>query len=362
MPNSFINIKTIHIFSWLGYFALLTIVYSSIHNLDFALYRASQMVIVQASLFYLNTLVLIPDLLEKRKYTLYILSIIALIFAAVGLISLLNYYVNPFGDLMPVGKGLRYGIKPDIIVDSNGEMLNKPFFRTRGILRNLSSVIAIILFSLVYRLLFLKISEEKREAAIRNEHLLSEMKFLKSQVNPHFLFNALNNIYTLVHLKHDRAPAMLLKLSDMLRYMLYECDDEWVPLVKEINYINNYIELQQLKTEQAQNIVTDFEEVDKTTLIPPLLLIPYIENSFKHSRIEDIETGWVSMHLDSSDKHLHFIIANRIPLVPIAKDETGGIGLENARRRLELLYPNKYNLKINETGQEFTIDLYIDMK
>ncbi len=362
MPGSFINIKTIHFFSWLGYLALLTIFFSSMNNLNFAFYRALQMVIVHAGLFYLNTLVLMPVLLEKQKYIMYILSLIALVIVAVSVISLLNYYVNPFREFFPAGRGLRHGIKPDIIVNSNGKMQLNPIFLTRGVMRNFSSVIAIILLSLVYRMFFLKISEEKRVAALRNEHLLSEMKFLKSQVNPHFLFNALNNIYTLVHFKQDRAPAMLLKLSEMLRYMLYECDDEWVPLVKEINYINNYIELQQLKTEQSQNITTDFDKVEATTLIPPLLLIPYIENSFKHSRIEDVETGWVSIHLDSSDKHLHFKIANGIPLVPIAKDETGGIGLENARRRLELLYPNKYTLKINETGQEFTIDLYIDMK
>jgi len=99
--------------------------------------------------------------------------------------------------------------------------------------------------------------------------------------------------------------------------------------------------------------------VDNTTLIPPLLLIPFIENSFKHSRIEDTKTGWVSMHLNSSEKNIHFRIANSVPSTPMAKDLTGGIGLENVRRRLELIYPDKFELKIDETEQEFTVILSI---
>jgi LytS/YehU family sensor histidine kinase len=114
----------------------------------------------------------------------------------------------------------------------------------RIFVRYIPAALAVVLLSIVFRLFSQKIAKEKQEIVIQNEQLLSEMKFLKSQVNPHFLFNALNNIYTLVHLKHENAPTMLIKLSDMLRYMLYECNDEWVNLEKEVAYINNYIELQ----------------------------------------------------------------------------------------------------------------------
>lgn len=362
MGSSYINIKTIHVISWGCYLILLTIFFSSIFNLNIAFHRALEMVVLHAMLFYLNTLVLMPKLMEKRKYALYFLSLAVLVIASIGILYFLNFHIKPFGGIMPEGRSFRQVIQPDLIGNPRAKEQMSSVIIIRNVMRNFSSIVTIILLSIVYRIFFQKISEEKREAALRNEHLLSEMKFLKSQVNPHFLFNALNNIYTLVHLKKDQAPAMLIKLSEMLRYMLYECNDEWVPLEKEITYINNYIELQQLKTEKPQCIVINFDGADNETLIPPLLLIPFIENSFKHSRIEDIKKGWVAMHLDSSDKHIHFSITNNIPSLPMTKDESNGIGLENVRRRLELLYPDKYELKIDESQQEFSVILKIRNK
>ena len=359
MRGSYINIKTIHVLGWTCYLTLLTISLSSVSSPDVAFYRALQTVALHAVLFYLNSRFLMPKLIDKDKYIFYFSSLVLLVIAAAGILYLLNVHIKPFGDVMPAGKGFRSGINPDFIDHPNGRIQSDSVIFTRSVMRNFSSVVAILLLSIVYRMFSQKLAKEKREAALHHEHLLSEMKFLKSQVNPHFLFNALNNIYALVHLKNDRAPAMLMKLSDMLRYMLYECNDEKVTLEKEITYITNYIEMQQLKTEQEQNIVTHFDEVDNTALIPPLLLIPFIENSFKHSRIEDVKTGWVSMHLHSSDKNTLFRISNNIPEVPIVKDETGGIGLENVRRRLELLYPDKYELKIDENSKEFTVTLNI---
>ncbi len=362
MNMHYINIKIVHFISWSCYLILLTVFFSGMFKFEFAFYRALQMVILHAILFYLNTLVLMPRLMEKRKYVLYFSSIVVLIIVAVGALFLLNSYIKPFGDIVPQVRGLQQINNPGLMGSPGEKGQASSALLTRGVLRNLSSTIAIILFSIVYRMFYQKISEENREAAIRNEHLLSETKFLKSQVNPHFLFNAINNIYTLVHLKQDRAPSMLMKLSEMLRYMLYECNEELVPLEKEISYIKNYIELQQLKTEQHQNIVFNFNEADNASLIPPLLLIPLIENSFKHSRIEDTTTGWVAMHLTSSDKQIHFKIANSNPSLPMAKDGTGGIGLENVRKRLELLYPCKYELTIENTQQEFSVILNINNK
>jgi len=347
MNNTKINGKLVHFISWICYLTIFTVFLSDMSGFEIAFYKASQTVLLQAMLFYFNTLVLMPRLMEKRKYIAYFSSLVVLSIVAVGLLYLLNFHIKPFGDIMPQGTGKRVGPQFSIPL-------------SRGIMRYFSSIIAIILLSIVYRMFSQKISKEKQEAALRNENLLSEMKFLKSQVNPHFLFNSLNNIYTLVLLKHDKAPAMLMKLSEMLRYMLYECNDQWVSLEKEINYINNYIELQQLKTEDTQHIKTDFKKPKHPILIPPLLLIPFIENSFKHSKIEETEIGWVTMKLDFSHKHIHFTITNSIPAIPVSKDKTGGIGLENVRRRLELLYPGKHKLEINETRKVFSVMLDIN--
>ncbi len=224
------------------------------------------------------------------------------------------------------------------------------------------SILAVTFFSIVYKMIIDKNIKEKRDIKLKNEYLLTEMKFLKSQINPHFLFNSLNNIYALVSIKDVKAPDMLMKLSEMLRYMLYECNDDFVPLEKEIHYIKNYIELQHLKTEKRQNINTNFNTNGNSINIPPLLLIPFIENSFKHSRIENINKGMVTMQLDISDRSIYFKIVNSMPGTKVSNDKTGGIGLENVKRRLELLYKNNYKLDINKTEKEFIVELNIDFQ
>jgi len=348
MNDSKIDTKLVHFIIWLCYLTIFTVSLSDTTGINVAFFRASQLVLLQAILFYFNIFILMPRMLEKHKYVIYFSSLITIVIILLGILYLLNPQMKPFGGFVPQGIGKRADFPQKIML-------------SRAIMRNVSSLSAIILLSIVYRLFSQKIAKEKQEATLQNENLLSEMKFLKSQVNPHFLFNALNNIYTLVLLKHDKAPAMLMKLSEMLRYMLYECNDERVPLNKEISYINNYIELQQLKTEGQQNIKIDIFGMDHNILIPPLLLIPFIENSFKHSKIEDTETGWVSISLDCSEKQIDFKISNSIPSIVLVKDKTSGIGLENAKRRLELLYPQEYKLQINETPQEFSVRLTINL-
>jgi len=358
-----VNIKTIHITGWICYLAILLVSYTSISNVNFAIYQSGQTIILHSFLFYINFLILMPKLMEKNKYVFYFLSLILLLLVIISLFYLFNIHIKPFGELMPSGRGLRPGSKTELMSYSKRLIGDNPIkIFVRIFVRYIPSAIAVILLSIVFRLFSQKIAKEKQEIVIQNEQLLSEMKFLKSQVNPHFLFNALNNIYTLVHLKHKHAPTMLMKLSDMLRYMLYECNDEWVNLEKEIAYINNYIELQQLKTEKSQNIRVNFNEIQNTTLIPPLLLIPFIENSFKHSRIEDTNFGWVSINLNVNENHIQFQISNSKPTTSTIKDETGGIGLENVKRRLELLYPNKYELIIEDTDQEFIVSLNLENK
>jgi two-component system, LytTR family, sensor kinase len=362
MNNAYINSKNLHIIAWVFYFFLLTASFSGVSGIELALYRATQTVIIYSFLFYTNTLVLMPKLFEKSRYFLYFVFLFFLVFFTVWIIYSLNIHFNPFGDMISIGRGFGSDPNPDFSGRLGGKEANPSIMITRSIMRNFSSVLAIVLLSIVLRMFSQKLAKEKREAALSHEHLLSEMKFLKSQVNPHFLFNALNNIYALVHLKHDNASAMLIKLSNMLRYMLYECNDELVPLQREIDYITNYIELQQLKTERPQNIKFVFDEVDTNVLIPPLLLVPLVENSFKHSSIEDVLLGWVDINLSTTADHIKFSIFNSLPATSIVKDETGGIGLENVRKRLCLLFLDEHNLIINSTANEFQASLKINRK
>ena len=199
----------------------------------------------------------------------------------------------------------------------------------------------------------------KEAADFRNEKLESEMKFLKSQFNPHFLFNALNNIYTLSILKSEKTPDNLLKLSGMLRYMLYDCKADKVTLGKEITYLKHFIDLHLLKDSRGLNVEVNLDESQPDLLIAPMLFVPFIENAFKHSRIEDLENGWIKINLTATDNHLIFKVDNSIPKEKFTKDKAGGIGLENVRRQLELMYPNRHTLEIKNNGDCFSAHLKI---
>jgi len=201
-----------------------------------------------------------------------------------------------------------------------------------------------------------QLEQEQEASALKSENLETELKFLKSQINPHFLFNALNNIYTLTYIQDDEAPDMILKLSDMLRYILYDCASREVPIAKEINYLENYIELQRLKEDDLLMQV-DIGEFDPKVNIAPMLFIPFIENSFKHSKIEDTEHSWIRLKLWPEENHIHFCLANSKPQKQFTKDKVGGIGLQNVKRRLALLYPERHLLTIQDTPQSFEVNL-----
>ncbi len=199
-----------------------------------------------------------------------------------------------------------------------------------------------------------------REAALlRSEKLEAELKFLKSQINPHFLFNALNNIYALTVIKSDRAPDNLLKLSGMLRYMSYETKEETVPLEKEIAYLRHFIDLHLLKDSQGLNVQVNFDAARPGLKIAPMLLLPFVENAFKHSKIEDLKYGWIRIDLRTQPDGVELKVENSRPAGGSPKDKVGGIGLHNVRRQLELLYPDRYTLEVREGAQDFSILLKI---
>lgn len=200
---------------------------------------------------------------------------------------------------------------------------------------------------------------EKEAIMIRNQSLDAEMKFLKSQINPHFLFNAINNIYSQSVLKEDEAPENLLRLSKMLRYVLYECNADSIELDKEIDYIKNYVDLFKLKDSRGLNIILSLPEQKTAIRVAPLLFIPFIENAFKHSQVENLEEGWIDISLSIHGNDVSLVVKNSLPATTTQKDEVGGIGLQNVRRRLELLYPEKHNLEVMKESDRYIVKLKI---
>lgn len=203
--------------------------------------------------------------------------------------------------------------------------------------------------------------KEREATEFRSEKLEAELKFLKSQINPHFLFNALNNIYALTVIKSDKAPDNLLKLSGMLRYMLYDCKADRVPLGKEIEYLRHFIDLNLLKDSRGLNVEVRLDESRPGLTIAPMLLIPFVENAFKHSKIEDRAHGWIRIELTTQADLIRFVVENSVPESAHTKDQAGGIGLTNVRRQLELLYPDHHTLDIEQKGDTFHVQLTVEV-
>lgn len=204
----------------------------------------------------------------------------------------------------------------------------------------------------------------ERKAA--DEKLIQDHKFelelLKAQLNPHFFFNTLNNIYSLVYKKSDEAPAALMKMSDIMRYMLYESKAEKVPLDKELEYLEDYIELQRLRFTDPGFIDYSVRGEIGSHQIPPMMLLSFVENAFKHGKKRVANPG-IIIRIEASEKLLNFIISNYIIENPVK--ETGGhtgIGLKNIKRRLELLYPSCHDLSIITRDGRFTVNLNIYIK
>ena len=198
---------------------------------------------------------------------------------------------------------------------------------------------------------------------LETQRMQSEIKFLKSQINPHFLFNTLNSLYALTLKKSDKAPEIVIKLSEMMRYMLYECNERRVPLIKEVNYIQNYLDLEKLRQSGQSDIQFRVEGEVTDQTIAPLIFIPFLENSFKHGLNHQIGEGYVHVIMKVLGNKLLLRILNSKPLQAPSPAEkgSGGIGLVNVERRLNLLYPNQYKLDIHDNAREHIVELSLDL-
>jgi len=204
--------------------------------------------------------------------------------------------------------------------------------------------------------------KEQEAILIKNEALQSELKFLKSQINPHFLFNTLNNIYALAAIDTNRTQQSISYLSDMLRYVLYECERPFVSPQKEVKYIKNYIKLFSLKSSKKYPIQLVSQIADTNTQIAPMILIPFVENAIKHSHIEKIKESFIHISLQVISELIYFKIENSIPKEGISKDRVEGIGIANVQKRLAITYPNSHELLIDVRANTFKVELTIKPK
>lgn len=198
----------------------------------------------------------------------------------------------------------------------------------------------------------------------KEQHLQSELKYLRAQINPHFLFNSLNCIYALTVTNDEQAPESVLKLSEMLRYVLDDCTQDNVPLQKEIRYIENYIDFQRIRMGHDADIVWDVQVENLSYPIPPMIFQPIIENCFKHSRIADQPGAFVHLELLQQGELLTLRSHNSKPAVGFATQdkERVGIGIQNVRHRLDLLFPDNYTLNISDDETSYSMELSINFQ
>jgi two-component system, LytTR family, sensor kinase len=220
-----------------------------------------------------------------------------------------------------------------------------------------------VIMSMVLKLLKNWYSEEQTNKYLQQLNLETELKFLKTQINPHFLFNSLNNLYALTLIKSDIAPEVVLRLSNILRYVLYETADGLVPLEKEIQYLRDYIDLERIRVGSRVDIRFESTGDFKNKQIEPMLFLTFVENSFKHGASNAIEHGWVHMDVKEEEGKLSFNIENskENAAAKEAEDRVGGIGLENLKKRLDLSYPGRFNLDLLETPASFKVNLTLSL-
>jgi sensor histidine kinase YesM len=291
--------------------------------------------IVWVAFFYVHSHVLLPKLAFQRKWWRYLASVLGFILLWVAFSWFYFTYVlyvfneEPFN----IRNALIYAIVPTLVF---------------------------MVVSTTYRLILDRVNRDRLEREKVNENLKTELSLLRSQVSPHFMFNVLNNMVALARKKSDLLEPSLIKLSQLMRYMLYETEDR-VSLQREVEYLENYIDLQKQRFGNAVRITTVVKDLDIPHEIEPMLLIPFVENAFKHG-VGMIEDPYIDIQMYLADGKLHFKVENRFVENSVeVKDSASGIGLNNVRRRLNLLYPQKHTLDIDSANGIFTIYLQIDL-
>lgn len=284
--------------------------------------------------FYLNYYFSLPKLFFSSK---------KLVFLILLIVCFLIVYALP-STVFP------YDFYPKTTLES------KPHFPKNNFFHLFEGVFPFLfVFGLSY---LMKINNRFEE--MKSEKQAAEISYLKAQINPHFLFNTLNSLYALTITKSDDAPNAVLKLSNMMRYVVTESSQDYVPLSKEINYIKDYIALQKLRMNDDVNFSFNFIGDENGKAIAPLILIPFIENAFKYGLNPD-EDSKIKIEIAVVDFNLTLITRNKMVVHEISEDLKTETGIENTKKRLEFIYPNKHLLEISEHDNDYIVRLNINL-
>ena len=301
-------------------------------------------IVFQAIAVYFNLYYLIPTYLEKTKFAQYFIFLIITIVGTAICIAF-GYQASAYLSGKTVVELYKF---------TEENKFSYPF-----LVNALPSTVASTTLAMSIKLAKNWLQTQRRQQILEKEKLETELKFLKNQFNPHYLFNTINSIFFLIHKNPDRASASLAKFSELLRYQLYECNDAHIPLGKEIGYLENFIELEKLRQNHNMEISFDHAHCNSSdTSIAPFILMTFIENAFKHVSRHTGKPNWIKINLGLQSHLLTLVVSNSTaPGESAITPYYGGIGLENVQRRLNLIYPGKYNLAIENKAGYFQVKL-----
>jgi hypothetical protein len=332
-----------NIYFWLIYILFPVINLNNNENQDISIVLNIFLNLLTTMIFavvvYVNNLWLLPKFFSQRKIIVYFLLLGAwILVCSFGIKEYYNFLFDRF---------------PDMFSNSEERMRDFPISIAVFLVLLHISGFTMAKFANDY---FVR---EKWTKELEKKQVESELTILKSQINPHFLFNTLNSIYSLALKKSEDTPDVVLKLSDLLRYMLYECNSDRVSLEKEIQMLQNYVELEQIRTRRADKISFTVIGNPQGLLVPPLIWIHFAENAFKHGMGSRLNDGFVNIVMHIAENSVELVCENNFKDKESDAHKAGGIGLENVKKRLRLIYENNYHLKIEKNSEVYSVILRI---
>ncbi|MFK7905315.1 MAG: sensor histidine kinase [Chitinophagales bacterium] len=338
-----------HVLYWLGWLLFYAISNSSYHDESFFTWLQVELLVMPVKLpyTYFVAYYLMPKFLVKKQYWSFFLWLILW-----GLVSGLLIRAIDFYYIAEALFGNKY----------------ESAFCSAKIAYKVLDLIYIASLVLIIKLVQRNFTQEATNRDLMEQKLGAELQLLKNQLHPHFFFNTLNNLYGMVLTQDANASELVLKLSSMMRYMLYDCDVPEIPLKKELEQLQNYIEMEQIRYGERLEVSFEVAGEVEGKQIAPLLLIAFIENAFKHGAAKAANKAWIRCNVWLNGNELHFKVENSLPskehFEVERQDEVlinpSGIGLTNVRKRLDLLYANRYELQVDE-GDSYLVVLKLDL-
>jgi two-component system, LytTR family, sensor kinase len=324
-----------HVLGWLLTLVVTTGAFALLVPLPMAMLYSLIQVVVLMVVFYLNTQVLAKQYLETNQWARYLGLLVVVLVGT----SALRFLVVQQMNLVPLPP----------MVSPEGRLVFFPVLTT----------LATLVVSTAYKLLQYRYEREKQFLATINAQNEARLQWLRAQINPHFLFNVLNNIYALAVAKSDAAPAMILRLSELLRYVIYDSRQQTIALSREVGHIRQFIELFQMRYATPRAITFGVTGNPDGRLIEPMVLIPLVENCLKHCDFDTNEAAFIAISLQIDDQELIFNANNSYNAADGQKDQAGGVGLANIRQRLALTYPGRHRLTTEARADQFIVQLTI---